>query len=179
MSNFPNASLIRRFAAILYDGFLVVAVWMISTIILVATVTDGGEVKGPLYQAVLYIELGVFYVYFWHFRGQTLGMQVWKIRCVDETGESPGLEDCIKRFLFATVSSAPMGLGFLWVFLNPQRLAWHDIASHTRVIYMGAKPYASEVVEDSQPEENSVGSAEQHITNDETENNGNDRSDDR
>jgi uncharacterized RDD family membrane protein YckC len=134
---YPNANLIRRLAAMIYDGFLIVAIWMLSTTLIVAMVMDGTEVSGPVFQLFLYFELAAFYIYFWHFRGQTLGMQVWKIRVVDENQATPCLEDCIKRFFFATLSVAAMGLGFLWVVLNREHLAWHDIASSTRVVYLG------------------------------------------
>ena len=145
MSNkFPNASLIRRFAAMLYDGFLIVALWMISTTLIVAIVTDGAEVSGARYQIFLYLEVAAFYVYFWHFKGQTLGMQVWKIRAVTECNELLTIDECVIRFLCATLSIISMGLGFLWVFFNQERLTWHDLASRTRVVYLGKNPYRSE-----------------------------------
>ena len=145
MSNkFPNASLIRRFAAMLYDGFLIVALWMISTTLIVAIFTDGAEVSGARYQIFLYLEVAAFYVYFWHFKGQTLGMQVWKIRAVTECNELLTIDECVIRFLCATLSIISMGLGFLWVFFNQERLTWHDLASRTRVVYLGKNPYRSE-----------------------------------
>ncbi len=51
----PNARLLVRIAALIYDSFLVVAIWMLSSLLLVA-VTDLGEgLTGPLYQAFLYL----------------------------------------------------------------------------------------------------------------------------
>ena len=165
MTQYPNASLIRRCAAILYDAFLIIAIWMISTTIIVAWMTDGGEVQGLLFQFFLYFEIGLFYIYFWHFKGQTLGMQVWKIKTVDASGQTLTLKDCLLRFLFATLSCAIVGLGFFWAFFNPERLTLHDIASGTRVIYLGRNPSRSEI---------SVGTSEKVTTGDETDGNGND-----
>ncbi|HAK50446.1 MAG TPA: RDD family protein [Gammaproteobacteria bacterium] len=142
--HFPNASLIRRFAAMLYDSFLIVALWMISTTLIVAFLTEGDEVNGAPYQIFLYVEVAAFYIYFWHFKGQTLGMQVWKIRAVTERDELLTIDECIIRFLCATLSVVSMGLGFLWIFFNQERLAWHDLASRTRVVYLGKNPYRSE-----------------------------------
>ena len=142
--HFPNASLIRRFAAMLYDSFLIVALWMISTTVNVAFLTEGDEVNGAPYQIFLYLEVAAFYIYFWRFKGQTLGMQVWKIRTVTERDELLTLDECVIRFLCATLSVISMGLGFLWIFFNKERLAWHDLASRTRVIYLGKNPYRSE-----------------------------------
>ena len=150
---YPNASLIRRFAAMLYDAFLILALWMISTTLVVSLLTDGAQAKGPLYQVFLYLELAAFYIYFWRFKGQTLGMQVWKIRAVTDQDELLSFDESLIRFLFATISVAPLGIGFAWIFFNRERLAWHDIASRTRVIYLGKKPYRSEETTPNAPDE--------------------------
>ncbi|MBL6689301.1 MAG: RDD family protein [Pseudomonadales bacterium] len=134
------ASLWRRLAAMLYDGFLIIALWFISSIILVA-LNNGEAITGRAFQLFLYFEAGAFYTYFWHFKGQTLGMQVWKIRTINDTGEILTLGECAVRFFFATFSLVMMGLGFIWILFDPDRLAWHDRASGTRVIYLGKDAY--------------------------------------
>lgn len=139
-ASYEPASLWRRLAAILYDGFLVLALWFISSIILVA-LNDGKAMSGTLFQVFLYLEAGAFYTYFWHFKGQTLGMQVWKIRTINDTGEILTLGECTVRFFFATFSFAMIGLGYLWILFDPEKLAWHDRASGTRVIYLGKDAY--------------------------------------
>ncbi len=144
MTEYPNASAIRRLAALVYDSFLVVAIWMLSTTLLVALVADGDAVGGWAFQLFLYIELFGFYYAFWRMRGQTLGMQVWKIRTVTEAGQLLTSWQCILRFLAATISIATLGLGFLWILTNRERLTLYDLATDTRVVYLGDKPYASE-----------------------------------
>ena len=74
------AGLLRRIAAITYDAFLVVALWMISTLMLVSLTNEGKVIQGPLFQFFLWIETFAFYLLFWRLKGQTLGMQVWRIR---------------------------------------------------------------------------------------------------
>ena len=144
METTESAGLLRRLAAIFYDGFLVVAIWMTSTMLVVALVTDGDVVSGWPFQIFLYIELAVFYIYFWRATGQTLGMQVWRINVFTDKGEKLTVTDGIQRFLCATLSIAAAGLGFLWMFFNKDRLAWHDITSNTRVIYLGKINKAAE-----------------------------------
>jgi uncharacterized RDD family membrane protein YckC len=138
---YTNASLWRRLAALVYDSFLVVAIWMLSTMLMVALLNSGEPVAGPVYQAFLYFESAAFYFYFWRVKGQTLGMQVWKIRTVNEMGEILSLGECATRFFFATFSTAFLGLGFAWILFDRENLAWHDHASGTRVIYLGSEPY--------------------------------------
>ena len=127
-----NAGFLRRIAAMAYDGLLIVAIWSISTLLVVSF--TGGEVVGVLFQLFLYAEVALFYIYFWHFRGQTLGMQVWKIQTVNDVGEVLNLAECGVRFFFATLSVLCLGLGLVWILFDPQGLAWHDRASGSRVI---------------------------------------------
>ena len=135
------ASLWRRLAAMLYDAFLLLAIWMISTLMMVVLLNDGQAIENPGFQLFLYIEAGVFFTYFWRVKGQTLGMQVWKICTVNDKGEILTLYECVVRYFFATFSLMFMGLGFIWILFDPERLAWHDRASGTRVLYLGKDAY--------------------------------------
>ena len=139
-SNIP-ASLWRRLAAILYDSFLVIVLWFVTTALVVAFLNDGKAATGPSFQLFLYLEAGAFYAYFWHIKGQTLGMQVWKIRTINDTGQILTLGECGVRFFFATFSTMFLGLGFIWILFDREKLAWHDRASGTRVIFLGNNPY--------------------------------------
>jgi len=148
----PYASLIRRFAAMFYDAFLVIAVLMLGTVPL--AVMDGnnddvgGLVRDPLlrtlYQVYLYYLVFLFYYVFWRLHGQTLGMQVWKIRAEAEDGTIMTPRQCIVRFAVATVSLLLCGAGFFWALFDPRHLTWHDRVSHSRVVYLGKRPYQSE-----------------------------------
>ena len=142
-NQYPNASLIRRFAAILYDGFLIVALWMLTVGVFVAGFNEGEAVVGLHLQLTLYVEIYLFYIYFWRMKGQSLGMQVWKIRLVDENGEMVDIAKGTLHFVMATVTLVLPGL--LWILVDPKRLALHDRWSRTRVVYLGSKPYESEI----------------------------------
>jgi len=37
------------------------------------------------------------------------------------------------RFITALISWSFLGIGFLWIFLDPKRRAWHDILSGTQI----------------------------------------------
>ena len=138
---FDPASLWRRLAAILYDSFLVLALLFITTITMIAFLNNGKAITGPAFQVFLYLEAGAFYTYFWQKKGQTLGMQVWKIRTVSDSGETLTGGECAVRFFFATFSTLFIGLGFVWILLDREKLAWHDRASGTRVIFLGNESY--------------------------------------
>jgi uncharacterized RDD family membrane protein YckC len=140
----PNAGMRRRLAAVFYDTILVIAIWIATSIPVVGYITDGEEAVGILYQLFLYIEWLVFYVYFWRFRGQTLGMQIWKIRAVDMNGNELDTRRCILRFILATLTLLPFGFGFWWMLFNKEHITIYDDMSGSRVIYLGNSPYRGE-----------------------------------
>ena len=131
----------------LYDAFLIVAIWTITTTIIVAVFNDGEAITGLAYQMLLIFEVFLFYFVFWRIKGQSLGMQVWKIRLIDAEGNLAGERQAIFRFLLATVSMMPLGVGFFWMLFDPEGLTFYDRFSKTRVVYLGSKPYQSEKIE--------------------------------
>jgi uncharacterized RDD family membrane protein YckC len=133
---YQSAGLFRRLAAILYDSLLIIAMWLITTLLLVAFINDGATLQGPLFQFGLYFEACLFYSYFWRLRGQTLGMQVWKIKLVSPSLQTLSWQECFARLFFALVSVSMLGLGFIWMLFDPDRLTWHDRASGTRVVLL-------------------------------------------
>jgi len=137
--NAVNARLSRRVAALVYDGFLILAIWMISSLLLVALVTDGAVLQGLAFQLFLYLELGAFYIYFWCKRGQTLGMQAWRIHLITEQGDPVSPKTACKRYVFATLSVCSLGIGFLWSLVNSNGLTLHDLTTDTRVIHLPKK----------------------------------------
>ena len=133
---YQSAGLFRRLAAILYDSLLIIAMWLITTLLLVAFINDGAALQGPLFQFGLYFEACLFYSYFWRLRGQTLGMQAWKIKLVSPSLQTLSWQECFARLFFALVSVSMLGLGFIWMLFDPDRLTWHDRASGTRVVLL-------------------------------------------
>lgn len=135
-SKCPPASLLRQLAAMLYDGFLIFAVLFLASAI--ALVFNQGEAIESNLWFSLYLLLTVFtfYAWFWKKSGQTLGMRVWKIRIVTESGSNPGWSVSYLRLLFALLSILCFGLGYLWRLFTPY--TWHDRLSHTRIIHISS-----------------------------------------
>ena len=53
-----------------------------------------------------------------------------------EDGRSLTWGDTLRRLGWAFVSLLPAGLGFAWVLVDPERRAWHDRLSRTRVVVL-------------------------------------------
>ena len=141
------ASLWRRLAAMLYDSLLLIA-WVFITWVIIFMVAERSY-DGPVFQVLVYLQIGFFFTYFWQLRGQTLGMQVWKIKTINDSGETLSLAECAARFFFATLSFSFIGLGFVWILFDPDRLAWHDRASGSRVVFLGKDAYKNGTGESS------------------------------
>ena len=80
----------------LYDLLLLFA-WVFLPWLIVFIIAER-SFEGPLFQAAVYLQIGVFYIYFWRLKGQTLGMQVWKIKTVNDRGEILNLGECLCDF---------------------------------------------------------------------------------
>jgi uncharacterized RDD family membrane protein YckC len=139
----PPASppgLLRRLAAVLYDSLLITAILMVATAMFLPI--TGGEAIDPdrnpvlewIYRAVLLLLIVGFYGVFWTRRGQTLGMASWRLRVEREDGGPFGWGDTVRRLAAALLSWVALGLGWLWILVDPQRRAWHDRLSRTRVV---------------------------------------------
>ena len=133
----------------LYDLLLLIAWVFIPWVIIFMAMERSYE--GPLFEAMVYLQIGLFFTYFWRLKGQTLGMQVWKIKTINDRGEILTFAECVVRFFFATFSFAVMGLGFVWILFDPDRLAWHDRASGTRVVFLGQNAYKNNIKESALP----------------------------
>lgn len=140
----------------IYDGLLVVAMWLASLFPLVALSDDA--VTGATVQSLLFLEMFVFFAYFWVARGQTLGMLAWRLHLesVAVRGQATRLtlRQALLRFVGALLAFASLGIGYLWMLWDAQRRAWPDMLSASRVVY---HPNPSRTVDDhgaSNPQDN-------------------------
>ena len=137
-----RAGLLRRLAAMLYDVLLLIGVLMVATALFLpltggeAVVSGRNPVLGWVYRAALLALIVGFFGVFWTLRGQTLGMASWRLRVEREDGSLLSWGDTLRRLAWALVSALPLGLGFLWILFDPERRAWHDRLSRTRVVVM-------------------------------------------
>jgi len=130
--------LARRLAAIFYDTILVFCVIFVAW----QPVPLVDEYL-PMFLSKLIRLTYLFAICFLYFSwswcrgGQTLGMKAWKIKLVAEDGPVSRKAAFI-RFVSALISWAPLGLGFVTSLFHQQNLAWHDVASQTRLIRLKA-----------------------------------------
>ena len=162
-SNLTPATLLVRIGAITYDLFLLFAVGFtyVGLAILISLafglevnqehvrITSEGDLltmqadeefspvlSGPLFQAGLAISFLLFYLGFWHFKSATLGMQTWRLKLVNNKGEKPSWSQLLIRSALGFFALVTFGLGYFWMLVDPEKLAFHDRFSKTRIIRM-------------------------------------------
>ena len=134
----PPAKLWRQLAAMLYDSLLIIAILFVVTAAVLAFNNGEAIEHNHLYNLFLLFVIFMFYGWFWTRSGQTLGMQVWKIKIVSELNASPSWATCMLRLTFALVSIICFGLGYWWRLFKPY--TWHDHLSQTRIIDISSLP---------------------------------------
>lgn len=140
------AGLGRRLGAMLYDGLLVLAIWIVLASAHLAAVrlvleVPAEQVGTGLVQVIslrllLAISAFAFFAFFWTRGGMTLGMQAWRLRVQTLDGGSITGLQALQRFLVAGISLAAFGLGYLWILVDAEKRSWPDIASGTRVVVL-------------------------------------------
>ena len=125
----------RLFGCVVYDGLVLLALWMAGTALLLPF-TGGEAVRPdqPLYPAYL-IAIAIAYLgWFWTHGGQTLGMRAWRCRLVSLSSPAVDWTQALTRFLGAGVSWLALGAGFAWLLVDPDRRTWHDRLSGTAIV---------------------------------------------
>lgn len=135
------AGLMVRVFCLVYDGLLLVALWMITSAILVPfgtpdeaarqhqlTVVSPAFRQFVLFPALVMVTWG-FYGYFWTRAGQTLGMQTWRLQVLREDGTLPYWRDAIARCAAACLFPLTCGLISL--------LTWHSNGAFLASVALG------------------------------------------
>ncbi|AHE99109.1 RDD family protein [Thioalkalivibrio paradoxus] len=146
----------RRFAAMVYDGVLVLALWLVLGLSFVAIGALTGPVPIPVLLAAQLVAAWAFFVWFWTRTGQTLGMQAWNLQLRGDEGGPVHPWKATLRYLVALAQwllvlfgiylareygavasiavTALLLIGIGLSQLHPRRLMLHDWLSGTALV---------------------------------------------
>lgn len=136
-----QAGVMVRLFCLVYDGLLLVALWMIVAGILVplgtspeAAASKELSVVSPTFQhfvlfPALVVITWLFYGYFWQRAGQTLGMQTWRLKVLRHDGGLLRWQDGITRCAAACLFPIVCGL--------ISQLAWHSVPGFVISVSLG------------------------------------------
>jgi uncharacterized RDD family membrane protein YckC len=139
------------YESMLMFGVVFISGWLFSTLL---------QQRHALYlrsllQDWLFVVIGIYFVWFWTHRGQTLAMKTWRIRLVTRDGNEMKIVRAVCRYLLAWLWILP-GLALAWLigartwmlvlipaanillwsltaYLDPQRQFLHDRIAGTRL----------------------------------------------
>jgi len=126
------APLWRRLAAVAYDVFPLIGLWMVTAFVYLFAVGGHYDPAHPEWRTRLGLQLALLAVtiaYFmisWTRIGQTIGMRAWKLKVLREDGSKLGALTALTRFFLALLSLAIAGTGFWWALFDKQRRTLHD-----------------------------------------------------
>jgi uncharacterized RDD family membrane protein YckC len=140
----PSALLPRRLAALFYDFWPALALWMLLSALFTFGFTVSGHAAREniapfsalqwLLWLGCWVIAGLYATISWRRGGQTLGMRPWQLHLRGHDGAPPRWSRLWLRYAAGTVSLLCGGLGFWWALLDRQKLTWHDRLSGTRLV---------------------------------------------
>jgi len=157
----PTAPLRRRFASLGYESLLLFGIGLIPAVVGTVFFALTGqrhpwqsETTVRIFALVVY---GVYFVWFWSSRGQTLAMQTWRIGLTTSDGARVSQGRALARYMVACVGwlALPVGVAHFaglspwptlagvaaWILAyallslaEPDRQFWHDRLCGTRLV---------------------------------------------
>ena len=128
--DYKPAGFFRRIAALFYDLILIIALCIGS--ILLITFFINTEILSPFMYLFFFVLSISFYCYFWkQNKGQTLGMQVWKIKLSQIDGADVKLSNMIARCISGLVLNLFFGINYLPMIFRKDKRTLNDILSKT------------------------------------------------
>jgi uncharacterized RDD family membrane protein YckC len=154
----PHPSLARRLAAMAYESLIVAAILLVASFAFLGATTS--RLEGParhLFQAYLFLVLGLYFVWCWRRGGQTLPMKAWKLRVVRRDGTPVDTPRAVLRYVVAALALgasvvagavlwrepgawlgwlalAPGALTLLWSLVDAERQFLHDRLAGTKIV---------------------------------------------
>ena len=129
----------RRFAAMLYDVFPLLGLWIVGAGLWVLIFHRTYDPTHP--DAALRVQLDLwlfaitaaYFVVSWTRVGATIGMRAWRFRLVCGDGSRVDVRTALLRFVLALLSLALLGCGFWYAWFDAERRTWHDRLCGTRM----------------------------------------------
>ena len=119
----------------LYEAFVALSVMFISAFAFQGATSGALEGWGRhVFQAYLFLVLGLYFVWSWVRGGQTLPMKTWRLRLVLRDGGSLTPPVAVLRYTLAWLSLLCAGMGFAWALVDKESQFLHDRLAGTRVV---------------------------------------------
>lgn len=156
LEDFKTVGILRRFAAMVYDGILLFAVLFFAALIVVLPfeITHEHDLYF-VFVIYIYIVAFLFLAWPWTRAGQTLGMKAWHIQLLENDGNLLSWNSALRRFIsilvfwipaaiiyylsphhfqkYSLLTLIPLVTDYLSCMIDRDKRALHDIMSRTRL----------------------------------------------
>ena len=148
MQPLPTAPVWRRFAALVYDSFILLALSFAYGAVLTAAGAamhpDMPHDYQPMFHSPLvivgwFLVLAGFYAWFWKRGGQTIGMKTWRIQLVNTKPKPISWSQIGLRILVGIPATLCLGISYWFRLIDASGDCLHDKLSHTHVIVLPKK----------------------------------------
>ncbi|MGH8212407.1 MAG: RDD family protein [Rhodanobacteraceae bacterium] len=135
-----ETSLWRRLAALLYDLFPLIGLWMLTVFVCLFVAGRNYDPAHPQFlfrlwlQIALLVVTAAYFVISWTRIGATIGMRAWKLKLIREDGTKVGFVQALARFFVALLSLLILGIGFWWALFDAHNRTLHDCVCKTMMI---------------------------------------------
>ncbi|MCX7089121.1 MAG: RDD family protein [Methylococcales bacterium] len=130
--------LLRRLAAVFYDGLLLLAVFFVATALLLPFNSGQAITATPiLYRLYLSVVSFIFFGWFWTHGGQTLGSRAWKIKIQSFDQRPITWTQAAKRFMGLCLT---LGIDLIWLAINDRYLALYERWSGSTAFFNDTPP---------------------------------------
>jgi uncharacterized RDD family membrane protein YckC len=134
------ASLWRRLAALVYDLFPLIGLWMLAVFLCLFAAGRNYDPAHPQFLFRLWLQVALlavtaaYFVISWTRIGATIGMRAWRLKLVREDGGKLGAGLALARFFLALLSLAVAGTGFWIALFDARKRTLHDRLCRTRMV---------------------------------------------
>jgi uncharacterized RDD family membrane protein YckC len=130
-------SLVKLGACFIYETLIVIAIAFVCTLPFLMVVGDATHgLKRYCLQLLLWVCIGCYCVWCWHQKGQTLAMQTWHLKIINQESNLLTVKQAMLRYALATLSLLFFGFGYLWVLVDKDRFYLHDRLLKNRLIFV-------------------------------------------
>lgn len=131
-------SLLKLGACLIYEALVVIALlFACASVFMMLVGADAVRgLKQVFFYLHLWISIGVYFVWCWRKSGQTLAMQTWQLKLLNQDRTLLSANKAIARYVLACISLMLFGLGFVWAVVDRDKLFLHDRLLKTHIIYV-------------------------------------------
>jgi hypothetical protein len=122
--------ILRLYACFFYELLIQIALWFLVAFITIFISTINSTDQPHIFQFILWLTSGVYFVASWYYGGQTLAMKAWKIEL--ELPKKNKLVFCVIRYFLVCIGLILFFIFFMNILFGAKQYL-HDLIMGTKI----------------------------------------------